>query len=617
MDAMYCERKITGETIYVGASDRRLSLFENVFPLDNGVSYNAYLVLDEKTVLMDTVDRSVSGQFYENLTHALAGRSLDYLIVNHMEPDHCACIEELILRYPAVKIVGNSKTHVMLSQFFRTPMDDRAITVSEGDTLCTGRHTFSFHMAPMVHWPEAMVTFDITEGTLFSADAFGTFGALSGNLFADELPFDDGWMNEARRYYTNIVGKYGTQVQALLKKAATLDIARICPLHGPVWRKDIGTFLEKYDLWSRYAPEQKGVMIAYASVYGGTEQAATLLACRLAEKGVRGIRMYDVSKTHPSVIVAECFRLSHLVFASTTYNAGIFCNMETVLHDIAAHNLKNRTVALIENGSWAPTSGGLMRNIFESLDAMRILSPVISLRSTLREQQREEVDALASAIAEELVPSSAIAKGTEKVEKSAFFKLSYGLFVLAANDGTKDNACIINTAVQLTDKVKRISIAVNKANYTHDIIKSTGVFTLSILSTDAPFSLFQRFGFASGRDTDKFQGFSSVARAENGLPYLTEYANAFLSARVVAMNELDTHTQFIAEVTEAQTLSDAPSVTYAYYFDRIKPKPLAAAEKKTGWVCKVCGYVYEGEELPPDFICPLCKHGAEDFERIQ
>ena len=615
---MYCTRKLQDDLFWVGANDRRLALFENVFPIPRGVSYNAYLLLDEKTALLDTVDASVAGQFFENLAHALGGRKLDYLIVNHMEPDHCATLEETLRRYPEARLVCNAKAAAMIGQFFHASLAEGALIVREGDTLATGRHTLAFVMAPMVHWPEAMVTYDKTARTLFSADAFGSFGALSGSVFADEVAFERDWMADARRYYTNIVGKYGTQVQALLKKAAALDIDMVCPLHGPVWRSNLCAIWEKYERWSTYTPEEDAVLIAYASVYGGTEAAANALACRLAERGVTNIAVYDVSNTHPSVIVAEAFRCSHLVFASTTYNAGIFCNMETVLHDLAAHNLQNRSVALIENGSWAPTAGALMRGILEGMKDIRFLDDTLTIRSRLKEEQLPALDALADAIADDLPRPAAGAPsvGGGQIDATAMFKLQYGLFVLTARDCRKDNGCIINTVMQVTSNPQRITIAVNRANYTHDLIKQTGVFNVSILSTEAPFKLFQHFGFQSGRDVDKFHDFPHAGRSENGLLYLTKYACAFLSARVVAQQEYESHTVFTAELTEATVLSGAEPVTYSYYHAHIKPKPKPATEKKKGFVCKICGYVYEGDTLPPDFICPLCKHGAEDFEPL-
>ena len=613
---MYCVKKMTEDLYWVGGNDRRLALFENVYPIPRGVSYNAYVVLDEKTVLLDTVDHSVSPIFFENLAHVLNGRKLDYLIVNHMEPDHAATIEAVVLRYPEVTLVCNKKTAQMMKNFFSFDVDSRVHLVAEMDTLCTGKHTFAFVMAPMVHWPEVMVTYDATTKTLFAADAFGTFGALGGNLYADEVNFQTEWLDDARRYYTNIVGKYGTQVQALLKKAATIEIETICPLHGPVWRKDIGWFIDKYVHWATYTPEEDAVVIAYASVYGNTETAANILAGKLADLGVRNVKVYDVSATHASEIVSECFRASHLVFLSTTYNAGMFVNMENLVHDIVNHNLQNRTIALVENGSWAPTAGGLMRAEFSKLKNCTILDETVTIKSSLKEAQLESMDALAEAIVDSMPKHEApVHTADAPVEQNAMFSLSYGLFVLTARDGAKDNGCIINTVTQLTDTPKRISIAVNKANYTHDMIKKTGVFNVSVLSNDAPFAIFQHYGFQSGRDVDKFAGVQGMARATNGVYYLPYCTNAFISARVTQTIEFETHTLFIADVTEARQLSDVPSMTYAYYFANVKPKPSKLKEQH-GWVCKICGYVYEGEELPADFICPLCKHGAEDFEKV-
>lgn len=612
---MYCVKKMTDDLYWVGGSDRRLALFENVYPIPNGVSYNAYLLMDEKTVLLDTVDRSIADLFFENVAHVLGGRPLDYVIVNHMEPDHCAVLQDLVLRYPEVKIVCNAKTVTMIRNFFTFDIDSRAVIVKEMDTLTTGRHTFAFVMAPMVHWPEVMVSYDTTTKTLYSADAFGTFGALNGNLYADEVNFRTEWLADARRYYTNIVGKYGTQVQTLLKKAATIEIETICPLHGPVWRKDIAWFLDKYVHWATYQPEEDAVVIAYASVYGNTENAANILAGMLADRGVRNVKVYDVSATHPSYVVSECFRASHLVFLSTTYNAGMFVNMENLVHDIVNHNLQNRTIALVENGSWAPTAGGLMRAEFQKLKNCTILDEGVTIRSSLKEEQLSQMAALADALVATM-PKPVPAAHTELVEPSAMFSLSYGLFVLTARDGAKDNGCIINTVTQLTDSPKRISIAVNKANLTHDMILKTGVFNVSVLSNDAPFAMFQHYGFQSGRDVDKFADVQGMARATNGVYYIPYCTSAFLSAKVTQTVEFETHTLFIADVTEAQTLSNTPSMTYAYYFANVKPKP-AALQEQTGWVCKICGWVYEGDELPPDIICPLCKHGAADFEKLQ
>ncbi len=399
---MHNIRKIDTDLIYVGASDRRLALFENIYPIPNGVSYNSYVLLDEKTVLMDTADTSVAHRFFENVAAALDGRPLDYLVINHMEPDHCALIEDILLRYPDLTIVTSAKALGMIKQFFTTDVEGRTQVVAEGDTLCTGRHTLQFVMAPMVHWPEVMVTYDTTGGVLFSADAFGTFGAINGNLFADELDFDRDCLDEARRYYTNIVGKYGAQVQALLKKASALDIKMICPLHGPVWRKDFGYFIGKYDIWSRYEPETTGVMIAYGSIYGNTENVADILAAKLAEKGVRDIAMYDVSKTDVSYLVSSAFQFSHIVLASSTYNNGIFTPMENFLLDIKAHALQNRTLAVVENGSWAPQSGKLIRSILETMKNMQVLGENLTLKSCLKDCQMNDLETLAETIANDI-----------------------------------------------------------------------------------------------------------------------------------------------------------------------------------------------------------------------
>ena len=395
---MYNVKKVNEDLYWIGASDRRLALFENIYPIPRGVSYNSYVILDEQTVLLDTVDKSVSGQFFENLEHVLGNRPLDYMIVNHMEPDHCAIVEEVVRRFPEVKVVGNAKTFNMMKQFFTFDVDAHAVVIKEGDTISTGKHTLAFAMIPMVHWPEAMVTYDAYDKVLFSADAFGTFGAMNGNLFADEVNFERDWLDDARRYYTNIVGKYGMQVQTLLKKAAGLEIATICPLHGPVWRENISWYVDKYLTWSSYAPEEKSVMIAYGSIYGNTENAANILACKLADKGVRNIAVYDVSATHPSQIVSEAFRCSHLVFAAATYNGGIFTNMEHVLNDLKAHGLQNRTVAVIENGTWGVVAGKQMKEILSGMKNMNILEQTVTVKSALKDEQDAQLEALADAI---------------------------------------------------------------------------------------------------------------------------------------------------------------------------------------------------------------------------
>ncbi len=621
---MYCTKKITNDLIWVGGNDRRLAMFEGVYAVPRGVSYNSYLLTDDTTVLFDTVDKAVSRVFFENIEHVLDGRRLDYVVVQHMEPDHSATLSELLFRYPEVTVVCNQKTANMMQQFFGAIDGDRFYIVNESSVLHTGRHELHFVMAPMVHWPEVMVTYDATDKILFSADAFGTFGALNGAIFADEVDFMRDYLDEARRYYTNIVGKYGTQVEALLRKAGALEIEMICPLHGFVFRKNIGDYIDKYMKWSRYEPEENGVMIAYASVYGHTENAVDVLAARLRDRGI-AVTVFDTSVTPSSEILAAAFRYSHLVFASTTYNAGIFISMDELLRDIQSHNLQNRTVAFIENGSWAPTSGKLMREIMSSCKNMTFLDTTLSIRSAMKKEQEEELLMLADAIADSF-PKEAMRdpyKNTSdapvtlgEIDPTAAFKLSYGLFVVSTRDGGKDNGCIINTAQLFNDNPQRITVSVNKGNLTHDMIKASGVLNISVLTEDAPFEVFRHFGFQSGRETDKFENDEGISRSANGCVYLTAYTNAVISGRVVDTLDSPTHTLFVLDVTEAHVLSDRPSVTYAYYFAHIKPRPAPAEEDKVGYVCKICGYVYEGEELPKDFVCPLCKHGPADFEKL-
>lgn len=399
---MYNTRNITKDIYWVGASDRRLELFENIMPITKGVSYNSYLIMDDKTVLLDTADASVSRQFIENVQHVLGGRSLDYLIVNHMEPDHCAVIEDIVLRHPNLKLIGNAKTLQMIKQFFDFDVESRFVTVKEGETFSTGHHTLTFVMAPMVHWPEAMFTYDVEERILFSADAFGTFGALNGNIFNDEVDFEKDWLSEARRYYTNIVGKYGAPVQAALKKAATIDIQMICPLHGPIWRNNLGYILDKYNKWSTYTPEDDAVMVVYGSMYGNTEATANVLMTKLAEEGVKNIVAYSVSNTHVSHLIAEAFRCSHIVLAAPTYNNGIFTPMENFLLDLKAHGLQNRTYAIIENGTWAPVSGCQMMNIVQEMKDSKIIGSTFTLKSSLKECQVEQLNCLAKEIAKQV-----------------------------------------------------------------------------------------------------------------------------------------------------------------------------------------------------------------------
>ena len=616
---MHNTRKILDDLIWVGADDRRLAFFEGVYGVPEGVSYNSYLLLDEKTVLFDAVDKAVGETFFENIEYALGGRRLDYLVISHMEPDHAATIETLSYRYPEVKIICNDKTRIMLRQYFRKDMSEGMVLVKEGDSFCAGKHELRFFMAPMVHWPEVMMSYDSHAKVLFSADAFGVFGALNGRLFADETDFMHENLSEARRYYTNIVGKYGPQVQAALKKLSGLELDYVCPLHGFVWRRGFGDFLEKYMQWSSYTPEEKSVMLAYASVYGHTENAANILAAKLTERGVR-VRMYDTSVTPASYILSDAFRCSHLVFAATTYNAGIFVTMENLLHDIANHNLQGRKIALLENGSWAPTSGKLMKEILSKLKNTEFIGENISIRSALADSQLEELDKLADLIAADIVPAVKAAEPAPAqltVENDVFTRFSYGVEVLTTRVDGKDYGCIINTAGQVAScEPKKITISVIKKNNTCDMVAKAGKFNISILTQDTPYKLFQHFGFQSGRDVDKFADVNYDVRMANGIRYIPEYTNAVLSCEVIDTVDVDTQIVFVANVVEAKVLSSAPSCTYAYYHAHIKPKKNPAPERGEGWVCKVCGYFHEGADMPDDYVCPLCKHGKDDFDFV-
>ena len=619
---MYCVKNVTPSLVWVGGNDRRLAMFEGVYSVPAGVSYNSYVMLDEKIAIFDTVDKAVAGVFFENLAHVLGDKTPDYLIVHHMEPDHSATIGDIVLRYPNIKIVCNAKIATMIKQFFDFDLDSRAVIVNEGDTLCLGEHTLHFVNAPMVHWPEVMMSYEEKEGILFSADAFGHFGAINGALFADEVDFERDFMDEARRYYTNIVGKYGAQVMNVLKAASALDIKMICPLHGFVWRKNISTFIDKYVKWATYTPEVQGVLIPYASIYGNTENAAEILSSKLRDMGIE-TKMYDVSVTPASDIVSDAFKYSHIVFASPTYNSGVFVTMEALLHDIAAHSLKNRTIGFIQNGSWAATSGKLMREILSKLGNTTFIDDIPYVKSSIKEDSYASIMALAERIATDFSKKEEVAVG--EIQSNSMHKLTYGLFALFTNDGKRDNACIVNTVMQLSSSPMTISVCVNKSNYTCETIQKTGIFNASVLDESVPFDVFKRFGFASGRDTDKLSDFDDVMRSENMLLHLDRYTNAFISGKVISEVDCGTHILFIAEVTEAKTFDKGgKSVTYAYYFDNIKPKaPKSPADDKkpeekkiVGWRCKICGYVYDGAELPSDFVCPWCKHPASDFEPI-
>ncbi|MBE6584681.1 MAG: MBL fold metallo-hydrolase [Ruminococcaceae bacterium] len=617
---MHCTRKICENVYWIGGNDRRLAMFEGVYSVPKGVSYNSYVILDEKIAVCDTVDAAVSRVYFENLAQVLGDRTPDYLIVHHMEPDHAATIDDFVRRYPEVKIVCNAKILGMIKQFFDFDADIRAHVVNEGDTLSLGERTLTFINAPMVHWPEVMMSYESHDKMLFTADAFGCFGALNGAIFADEVDFDRDYLDEARRYYTNIVGKYGTQVVNALKKASALDIKYVCPLHGFVWRENIGYFIDKYLKWATYTPERNGVMIAYASVYGNTANAAEILSTALRTKGIETV-MFDVSVTPASEIIAAAFKYSHAVFASTTYNAGIFVTMEELLRDIAAHNIQNRTVAFIQNGSWAPSSAKQMKEIMATVKNTTLIESVVDVRSSVKQATLESIYALADEIAATLPQKTEVKRG--EVDVQSLNSISYGLFALFTNDGAKDNACIINTAMQVTVNPLRVAVCVNKDNYTCQTLRKTGLFNISVLDESASFDIFKRFGFQSGKDTDKLAGFDDVRESANGLKYLCDMSCAYISGKVMSEVDLGTHVMFIADVTEAQSISGVAPVTYAYYHMNIKQKPANVPEKSTaktqvvGWSCKICGHYVEGEILAEDYICPICKHPASDFEPVE
>ena len=594
--------RISDDIRYVGVNDHAVDLFEGQYTVPNGMSYNSYVIFDDKIAVMDTVDAHFTHEWMDNLQNLLGDRAPDYLIVQHMEPDHSANIANFMKLYTNATIVSSAKAFAMMEQFFGTDYADRRIVVGEGDTLPLGKHTLTFVTAPMVHWPEVIMTYDTADKVLFSADGFGKFGALD---------VDEPWADEARRYYIGIVGKYGAQVQSVLKKAATLDIAAICPLHGPVLTENLGYYLGLYNTWSSYAVEEEGIVIAYTSVYGHTKKAVELLADKLRTGGCPTVRVYDLARCDMAAAVADAFRYSKLVLATTTYNAEIFPFMHTFITHLTERGFRGRTVGLIENGSWAPLAAKIMRELFAKSKNITFTETTVTIRSALNETSMAQLDALAGELCREYIAQSS--ETANKNDLSALFKIGYGLYVVTSNDGKRDNGLIVNTVTQVTNSPNRIAVAINKENYSHHVIRQTGVMNINCLSEDAPFSVFETFGFVSGRNVDKFANCTPL-RADNGLVFLPRYINAFMSLRVEQYVDLGTHGLFICSITEARVISDAPSMTYAYYQEHVKPKP--ETEGKKGFVCKVCGYVYEGDTLPEDFICPLCKHGAADFEEI-
>ena len=572
--------KITNDILYVGVNDHKVDLFEGQYKVPNGMCYNSYVILDEKVAVMDTVDQHFTHEWLDNLENALGGRKPDYLIVQHMEPDHSANIDSFLKTYPAATVVATAKAFAMMDNFFGPDLVKNRQVAENGGTLALGRHTLTFVFAPMVHWPEVMVTYDSLDKVLFSADAFGKFGALDRS---------EPWDDEARRYYIGIVGKYGAQAMNLLKKAAGLDIA-----------------------WASYSVESEGIVVAYTSVYGHTRKAVELLADKLRQGGCPKVVVHDLARTDMSLAVSDAFRYGKLVLATTTYNADIYPFMREFIDHLTERNFQNRTVAFIENGSWAPMAYKVMKEKLSGCKNLTFADTAVHIKSAMNAANKEEIDALAAELCKNYQALSS--ETANKNDMTALFKIGYGLYVVTSNDGKKDNGLIVNTVAQVTSQPNRIAVTINKMNYSHHVIEQTGIMNLNILSEEAPFSVFENFGFRSGRTADKFAG-EELTRTDNGLVMLRKYVNAVMSLKVIQYIDLGTHGMFICDVTEARVISNAPSMTYAFYHAHVKPKP--ATEGKKGFVCKICGYVYEGETLPDDFICPLCKHGAADFEPIQ
>ena len=595
--------KVTDTIKYVGVNDHQVDLFEGQYKVPNGMSYNSYVILDEKIAVMDTVDANFTHQWLDNIQQVLENRKPDYLIVQHMEPDHAANIANFLKVYPDTTVVATAKAFNMIDNFFELDLEGQKIEMGNGGTLSLGYHQLTFVFAPMVHWPEVMVTYDSTEKVLFSADGFGKFGALD---------VTEPWDDEARRYFIGIVGKYGVQVQNLLKVAATLDIEIICPLHGPVLNENLGHYIGLYDTWSSYTPEEDGIVIAYTSVYGHTKAAVSALADELRSKGCPKVVVYDLARDDMSRALSDAFRYSKLILATTTYNASIYPFMHDYITRLVEHNFQNRTVGLIENGTWAPLAAKIMKEMLGKCKKINWLKNSVHIWSAVKAENRRQIEAMTDELCKEYIAKdNSLAN---KNDMSALFRIGYGLYVVTSNDGKKDNGLIVNTVTQLTDNPFRVAVNINKANYSHHVIQQTGVLNVNCLSVDAPFSIFQQFGFQSGRTVDKFAGVK-INRSGNGLVFLDQYINAFMSLKVEQYVDLGTHGMFICSVTEARVISDRETMSYNYYQQNVKPKP--QTEGKKGFVCKICGYIYEGDELPEDIICPLCKHGAVDFEPIQ
>lgn len=590
---------ITKDIKYIGVNDHQIDLFEGQYKVPNGMSYNSYIIMDEKIAVFDTVDKNFTHEWLDNISKVLNNRKPDYLIIQHMEPDHSANIANFLKIYPDTIVVANKKTFTMIGKFFNSDIYKYSKVVEDGEALVLGKHKLMFVFAPMVHWPEVMVTYDETDKVLFSADGFGKFGALD---------IEEAWADEARRYYIGIVGKYGMQVQNLLKKASKLQIDMICPLHGPVLKENLGYYLDLYNTWSSYSVEKEGICIAYTSVYGATKKAVELLKDKLIIEGAKEIVIHDLARDDMSVCVADAFKYGKLILATTTYNADIFPFMKEFINHLTERNFQNRTVGFIENGSWAPLAKKTMQAMLANSKQITYLEHNVSIMSSIKPNNKEEIELMAKELCKDYVVH------LNKNDMNALFKIGYGLYVVTSNDGKQNNGLIVNTVTQVSDNPNRIAVNINKANYSYHVIKQTGILNVNCLTVDAPFKVFENFGFQSGRNTDKFVNYPYIL-SDNGLPILTNYINASISLKVENYIDLDSHGMFICSVTEARVMNNKETMTYEYYQKNVKPKP--DTDGKKGFVCKVCGYVYEGDVLPDDYICPLCKHGASDFEPIK
>lgn len=594
--------KISDSIIYAGVNDHSVDLFEGQYRVPAGMSYNSYVILDKKVAVMDTVDAHFTHEWLDNIQKILGAKKPDYLVVQHMEPDHSANIMNFKKVYPDAVVVSSQKAFSMMKHFFGTEFEDNRIVVHEGSELSLGEHTLHFVAAPMVHWPEVIMTYESTDKVLFSADGFGKFGALD---------VEQPWLDEARRYYIGIVGKYGAQVQAVLKKAATLDIKTICPLHGPVLSDNLGYYLDAYNTWSSYGVESDGIAVFYTSVYGHTKKAVDLLVDKLNANGCPKTEVFDLARCDMSEATAAAFRYGKIILATTTYNADVFPFMKEFINHLTERNFCNRTVGFIENGSWAPQATSVMHAMLSQCKGLTFAVHNVRIISALDADSSAAVEQLAQEMCREYIVKQASA--TNKNDMNSLFNIGYGLYVITTNDGSKDNGLIVNTVSQVTNTPNRLAVTINKQNYSYHVIKQTGKMNVNCLSVEAPFKVFETFGFQSGRNVDKFAGIN-VKRSDNGLVYLDKYINSFISLKVDSYVDLDTHGMFICSITEARVLSDKETMTYTYYQKNVKPKPATTVKK--GFVCKICGYIYEGDALPDDFICPLCKHGASDFEPI-